>query len=671
MDSNYREKRPSTYPGAISSSSHSPVSSHQDDSGRRRSSGRTRSSTLVNSLQYVAAVTGIETSFDDGNNPYRVCLGEEDDLDDEPLRPRRLIVEDSESTREVSLLMIGEDVATGPCSFVVSSWFQLLAGGVIILNVVVLAQEHIHAELEHNYVYWLLNQYMLGFYVLEVVAKLGHFGGLRFFIDPVERNWNWMDFCIVISGVIEQWLMPLVNVDLPSSSDAMVQGSRAIRILRILRIFRLLRIMKLARVLKDADFSWTESAWFQSLVGFIIVSNAVVMGLETDIKLGLWWWVEQFFLVFYLFELIVRLKRQGWGFIHDEDERGWNFFDVLIIASSVADQWMLPLLFPSLFQEGGSHGKPKIGQIMNVMRLVRLLRILRLVRLIRTIRPLFVLAQGIIRAMQSMFWVLVLTIVGLYAFAIITTRMIGHAMMVGDPDDLPEISRRMFQTVPDSMFALFGIMNGQNWSPIMPLLDMIPWTKSVFVVFTIYASWALLSVMTGVVSDNMLSAREVDAGLQDELAQERQQLAVLEALEEIYTLSCEGGKKSAGMTRAAYRKVVSDPKNMKRVTKLSTVSPAELLRMFDMIDLDHNGKIEYEEFIAGFNWLNEPVTGKSLLKMECEFRQRVKQTENSVEKHVERINKQLDYVTAQNLDRFKEIADYLEEKTGRPRPTHS
>merc|ERR1719261_1655170 len=91
----------------------------------------------------------------------------------------------------------------------------------------------------------------------------------------------------------------------------------------------------------------------------------------------------------------------------------------------------------------------KLGKVL------RLMRILRLVRLVKAIRPLYQLAQGIIKAMQAMFWVLVLTMVALYASAILSTRMVGHAMIAKDPEDIPEEVRELFGTVPDSMFTLF------------------------------------------------------------------------------------------------------------------------------------------------------------------------------------------------------------------------
>merc|ERR1719161_1022091 len=104
-----------------------------------------------------------------------------------------------------------------------------------------------------------------------------------------------------------------------------------------------------------------------------------------------------------------------------------------------------------------------------------------------------------------MFWVLVLTLVALYAFAILTTRVVGHASATSG---IPAETRSLFGTVPDSMFTLLSVMNSQGWKRVAPLLSSVPWTKPIFVIFTIYSSWALLSVMTGVVSDNMLMVRE-------------------------------------------------------------------------------------------------------------------------------------------------------------------
>merc|ERR1719387_2998466 len=127
-----------------------------------------------------------------------------------------------------------------------------------------------------------------------------------------------------------------------------------------------------------------------------------------------------------------------------------------------------------------------------------------------------------------MFWVLVLTFVALYALSIVTTRM-----MHGITATLPDETRGLFATIPASMFSLFAVMNKQDWAQINPLLELLPWTKPIFVIFTIYCSWALLSVMTGVVSDNMHCVREQQRQ-RDEEALEDSRQAMRKALAEIF-----------------------------------------------------------------------------------------------------------------------------------------
>merc|ERR1719423_247531 len=89
--------------------------------------------------------------------------------------------------------------------------------------------------------------------------------------------------------------------------------------------------------------------------------------------------------------------------------------------------------------------------------------------------------------------------------------MIGHGdilsedMMV-DPE-IREI-QVMFESVPDSMFTLFGTISSWSLTTYEPLFENVPMLKPVFVLFYVYSAWALLAVRTGVVSGNMSAIRE-------------------------------------------------------------------------------------------------------------------------------------------------------------------
>merc|ERR1719446_1561000 len=158
-----------------------------------------------------------------------------------------------------------------------------------------------------------------------------------------------------------------------------------------------------------------------------------------------------------------------------------------------------------------------IGDLMTTLRMARLLRILRLVRLVKNIPPLFTLIVGILQAMQGMAWVLVLTAVFLYAFALLSVRLIGHGLVFGG-NAPPEVAQ-IFPTVPQSMFVLFKVMNGDT-EPVEPLFQALPLSKLAFVLYMVVSSWAILSILTAVVSENMINATEKHReDLEEEMAQ--------------------------------------------------------------------------------------------------------------------------------------------------------
>merc|ERR1719506_2630079 len=146
-----------------------------------------------------------------------------------------------------------------------------------------------------------------------------------------------------------------------------------------------------------------------------------------------------------------------------------------------------------------------VGELMTTLRMARLLRILRLVRLVKSIPPLFTLIVGILQAMQGMAWVLVLTAVFLYAFALLAVRLIGHGLLFGGRAP-PEVAA-IFPNVPQSMFVLFKVMNG-DMEPVEPLFQAFALSKLGFVLYMVVSSWAILSILTAVVSKNMIQATE-------------------------------------------------------------------------------------------------------------------------------------------------------------------
>merc|ERR1719362_1131275 len=162
-----------------------------------------------------------------------------------------------------------------------------------------------------------------------------------------------------------------------------------------------------------------------------------------------------------------------------------------------------------------------------------------MLRLVKCVRPLFNLAMGVLAAMQGVVWVLILTLMVLYAVGITATRLIGHGMLFGEDVELDEVFVRPWETVADSMFLLFKVMNGVlsdvDADAIDELMGRYPTLKFGFVFFMIMSSWTLLSILTAVVSENMISttqdqerefSRVIDEELRSQHRDELQRLFV-------------------------------------------------------------------------------------------------------------------------------------------------
>merc|ERR1712187_523922 len=99
--------------------------------------------------------------------------------------------------------------------------------------------------------------------------------------------------------------------------------------------------------------------------------------------------------------------------------------------------------------------------------------------------------------MQGMMWVLALTAVILYVFSLLAVKLIGHGLIFGGPDHVPDGMEGIFPNVLQSMFVLFMAMNGDP-EFLQPMFKAIPVSKLFYVLYMILSSWAILSILTAV-----------------------------------------------------------------------------------------------------------------------------------------------------------------------------
>eukprot|EP00931_Biecheleriopsis_adriatica_P044467 TRINITY_DN25436_c0_g6_i1.p1 TRINITY_DN25436_c0_g6~~TRINITY_DN25436_c0_g6_i1.p1 ORF type:complete len:693 (+),score=118.43 TRINITY_DN25436_c0_g6_i1:52-2079(+) len=504
------------------------------------------------------------------------------------------------------------------CYFVETWWFHLIAAAIIIFNTVLIVMETDNKDLAED-MYW-VDQAILTFYVFELLARV-FLWKCRILFGPTHVvMWSFLDFLVVGAAVLDQWVLPYLHITPIGTVNKLLEFSR---------LLRMLRVFKVIGFVLDWDLSWTEDARFQSFIGGVIAFNAVLMGCETDFVWGGWIIIENILLCIYVFELLVRLKRMRMYFFScDNPDIIWNLLDMVIVVSSAGDSWVMAIVEvarSTLSDEakGSGHEKAKatgmnLGQVMMLMRLLRLLRILRLAKLVKSIRPLYILVASVTAAVQGVVWVLVLTIVTLYAMGILTTRLIGHKMLFKD-DYVDEEIIAPFKTVGDSMFTLFRVMSGAESDAEAQAIDSImaalPILKFWFVFFMVTSSWTLLSILTAVVSENMIST----TGNQEKelllCSAEEDRQEHIKALKELFGVI---DTKGDGFVREDdVREFLKDKNRAMQTAKMCRVPVRDVVEVMKTLGRNSDQVIKMETFVECLLDVGTPVTEKSVMKLEA------------------------------------------------------
>jgi voltage-gated sodium channel len=229
-----------------------------------------------------------------------------------------------------------------------------------------------------------------------------------------------------------------------------------------------------------ADF--VERPRFQNFILAVIVFNAVILGLETSQRAmavagDLLIFLDTLALSIFVVEIGLKLLAYRAGFFRS----GWNIFDFLIVAISLAPA-----------SEGFA-----------VLRALRILRVLRAVSLVPSLRRV---VEGLINALPGMGSVFMLMSLIFYIGAVMATKLFGAAF----PD--------WFGDIGNSAYSLFQIMTLESWSMgiVRPVMEVYPWAWAFFVPFILVTTFAVVNLVVGLVVNSMQDAHAEESNAQTE-----------------------------------------------------------------------------------------------------------------------------------------------------------
>ena len=264
--------------------------------------------------------------------------------------------------------------------------------------------------------------------------------------------------------------------------------------------------------LRGAIRSRIESPKIQYSITFLIVINAIILGLETvpaamasygSILLA----VDHFILGVFVIEILLRIYAHRLAFFRDP----WSLFDFVVVAIALV---------------------PASGPLA-VLRALRILRVLRLLTLVPSMRRVVGALLGSIPGLSSIGLVLLLIY---YVFAVIATKLFG--------EHFPQ----WFGSIGESLYSLFQIMTLESWSMgiVRPIMVEHPYAWIFFITFILIATFTMLNLFIAIIVNAMQTFTEqenrerkdaldetrdhIEADLHRELSELRSEIAELRQL---------------------------------------------------------------------------------------------------------------------------------------------
>mmetsp|Transcript_48361 Transcript_48361/g.144400 ORF Transcript_48361/g.144400 Transcript_48361/m.144400 type:complete len:525 (+) Transcript_48361:85-1659(+) len=355
------------------------------------------------------------------------------------------------------------------------------------------------------------------------------------------------------------------------------------------------------------------------LVMAVIFANTLVMAIECDYDWTVWDTLEDLFLAFFTVELALRLAVYRGSFFTDEDERGWNIFDFVIVLSGILENMLI-----AFYTMKGAGGNKTEEKEFTVLRIMRIVRVFRACRVIRHFKQLHLLMNGFFNSMQAVTWIAVLFVAVVFVAGIICTTVIGqHAQDWGPPHGTVEEEKQidlMFGTLERSMITMFQMVTLDDWADICGLVGERRPSMIVFLIaYTLLTAFAMIALLTGVMTEHITSV-SAEADRQEK---ERLFAEYVDTLEFGFRgRSSNGG--DDGLTVEEFSELLASPEVSEGIRlgpQDGACSSEELTEIFRSLDVSGDGRVSWDEFKTGLKYVQGHATARQVSLLRADVRQ--------------------------------------------------
>lgn len=223
----------------------------------------------------------------------------------------------------------------------------------------------------------------------------------------------------------------------------------------------------------------SESQWFDWLTVWVILANAVVLGLQTFSRFNAAHGdtlilLNEICFGYYCVELVIRMTAylpKPWEFFRG----GWNVFDFLIVTVGFI---------------------PGMRENATMIRLVRLLRVTRLFRLLPDLR---VIVHAVGRSIPKMTTLALASAMLVYLYA-----MVGWVIF-------HEKDPAQFGNIGEAMLSMFQVLTLEGLPDFIAAgREASDWAIPFYVSYVLLASFLVFNLFIGIVLNSMEEARAAE-----------------------------------------------------------------------------------------------------------------------------------------------------------------
>jgi len=327
---------------------------------------------------------------------------------------------------------------------------------------------------------------------------------------------------------------------------------------------------------------------FEALLCLVILINLVVAILETDATVDDMsatpqWIVAMnvILLIIYCAEVIVRLYAYRCCYFKSY----WNLLDFVVIG--------LDLLLHLL--------RGIIGELPNlsVLRTVRLVRLARAFRILVLFPELYIMVRGLSGTIRTVFWGLLLLGSFIILFSLVAVQMI-HPINRDIEYEGCTRCPHAFATVWDSMCTFVQqVVAGDSWGVVtLPVIEAAPWTFFFFLLVLVTINLLVINLILAVVVEKAQEAHSEETRKLVERQAQEKEAQVKKSQNELVKLCYQMDEdKSGNLSLDELLNGYDTDAYFANLLKSMDISRDDIKIIFNIMDQDNSGDIDYAEFV--------------------------------------------------------------------------